>query len=136
MANERLADAELRRILPAGAVVQRVENAVGPGTPDIFICVDRQRQAWAEAKEGVYAPTLRQVRVPKSKLRASQFAWLTAYTRRGGVGLVVVHCESLRHTFILPFQDKIWADLMEGKGTDFLFVADDAMRTALRGEKW
>lgn len=135
MANERLADAELRRILPAGAVVQRVENAVGPGTPDVFI-FSHGRTAWAEDKEGIYSVEKKHVRIPKDKLRSSQYAWLLRYATQGGVALICVHCESLRHTFIVEFTTNLWEGLKIGVSTELLFELDDKMRTVLRGEKW
>ena len=135
MASEKSAHAELRRILPPGSLVQRVENSVGPGTPDVFI-QSQGRTAWAEDKEGVYSVEKKHVRVPKDKLRQSQYAWLTQYVYQGGVGLIGVHCESLRHTFILPFAPELWNGLKVGVSTEDLFQLDNMTRLNLQHETW
>ena len=135
MASEKSAHAELKRILPPGALVQRVENSVGPGTPDVFI-QSQGRTAWAEDKEGVYSVEKKHVRVPKDKLRSSQYAWLVQYCYQGGVGLIGVHCESLRHTFIVEFTAGRWNALKVGVDTEFFFRWDEQGRALLQRSVW
>lgn len=121
--------------MPPGSLVQRVENAVGPGTPDVFI-QSQGRSAWAEDKEGVYSVEKQHVRVPKDKLRNSQYAWLMQYVYQGGLALVCVHCESLRQTFIMEFTTQLWEGLKVGVSTETLFALNTAARKRLARESW
>lgn len=135
MPSEKSAHAELKRILPPGSLVQRVENSVGPGTPDVFI-QSQGRTAWAEDKEGVYSVEKKHVRVPKDKLRQSQYAWLMQYAYQGGLGLIGVHCASLRHTFIIEFTSDKWDELKLGIPTELLFMWDEQGRARLQRSQW
>lgn len=106
MATEREAYDRLRRQQPR-AFWQRVENGVGPGTPDVFY-MNGGRCAWIENKVGHYSKTKKTIRVPASKLRPSQCAWLTSYVQKGGIGLVSIWVEETDWLFVLKFEPILW----------------------------
>jgi hypothetical protein len=129
MTTEKNAYAHLKKIAPKTTMFTRVENSVAIGMPDVFFR-SRTREGWIENKVGVvtgyFEPVIssgyrkttqvrdtRIVKVPRSKLKLSQEAWMTAYTARGGAAYIHLYV-SPQMFFLIPFSSSAWLDLGNG----------------------
>jgi len=74
----------LRQKLPKKSHYQRIENRVGEGMPDTYLCMDGV-PIWLELK------IIKNSRVRLSK---SQIAWHLGHTRCNGVSFFLLHCPS------------------------------------------
>lgn len=75
---------------------QRVENAVGSGTPDVEVCF-RSVSFWIELK---IAEPYKTKDAFKVKFRPLQVPWLTRRTNRGGRAFVLIR--EGRDTYLIP----------------------------------
>jgi hypothetical protein len=123
MTTEKDAFKYLSRMAPSHCLLQRVENSVGTGLPDVFFRT-RGAEGWIENKVGVLSRGSRRnmdpsnsfkVRVPKSKLRPEQAAWLTSYTGLGGNGYIFVFIPPGLHSLMLPFSTYHWEALGDAR---------------------
>lgn len=90
---------------------QRVENAVGPGTPDVWFCYKGQG-IWIENKVGYRSERKKTIRVPKDKLRPGQCAWMTDCQLHGGMAMVAIYAKPT--LYVVDFSLFIWSRLGEG----------------------
>ena len=72
---QRLWDA-MRKAAPRGAWLQRIENVVGDGMPDVFVCGAGGGCCWVELKAPVRPARLSTPLLGSAQLRRSQINWL------------------------------------------------------------
>ena len=104
----------LRRRLPPTVSLWRVENAAGPGLPDVY-GVGAGLSFWVELKVGRIRPT---AKVPKEKLRPAQLATLVRLSRAGVPCYVAVYCRGALAVF--RFSIAFWGDLASPEGATML----------------
>ena len=122
---------KLREELPDGGHYTRVENLVGPGTPDVHYCVS-SRSGWMEVKYTDKFPLEHPVLV-------SQMIWLEQHLRAGGRACICVGykklvyfvpadvCREINEWLQVDFQDRCTAIAIRGSRLDP--VADAFIRT-------
>lgn len=100
----------LRRRLPAAVLLWKIENSAGPGLPDCY-GVGHGVSFWVEFKVGTLRPT---VKVPKYKLRSSQYATLIRLHRAGVPCYLGVYCRG--ELWVARFSPELWRALGESEG--------------------
>jgi len=84
----------------------RVENSVGPGTPDVNICLDG-REVWVELKH-VHEWPARQDTLVDIGLRPDQVTWLGRRGRAGGNVWILVQVGTDYLLFWWKFAPKLY----------------------------
>lgn len=75
----------------AGMFVERIENLVGEGTPDVHgVIKSSERAYWMELKVATQPARESSKLLGQKGLRQEQKSWLARYTRQGGTALIVV----------------------------------------------
>lgn len=92
--NEKQVYKALKKLYASHPILwERVENRVGGGGTDV-VAIKDGKVRWIELKIGAIRKTDGLLTVPRGKLRASQFAWLTRASKYGGRCFIVVGAES------------------------------------------
>jgi hypothetical protein len=85
---------------PPQAKLERVENGVAEGTPDVH-SIARAVTVWFELKALRRPKRVKTRFFPKKKLRVPQMAWHAEYAARGGRSFVLVR-DHLYQLYLIP----------------------------------
>lgn len=104
---QKLWDA-MKRNLPKSFWMQRIENVVGEGIPDVYVAAPRGKYAWVELKAPI-APKKATTRLLGTEgLRKSQINWHIKAARKGTRSFILIR-DDVNNMFLIPsyLADKI-----------------------------